>query len=148
MPEYPEAKVYLERALELNPNDADALTVMGLYLTAIGEPSEAIVFCEKAMRLNPFCPAYYLWNLAGACYSARRYAEVLAPMKEYVSRYPKFMRPRRVLAAAYAQLGRKAEAKREIETILTVEPDASLKNERERRGKRKGPHADLFFSCS
>jgi TolB-like protein len=129
---FEEAKVYLDRALELNSNDADAHTVMGVYLTGIGEADEAVAFCEGAMRLNPFCPGYYHWNLAKAYYCARRYDEVLGLMKEYVSRYPKFMNPRRVLAAAYAQLGRLEEAKKETEIILGVEPGISLKKIRER----------------
>ena len=129
--EFEEAKIYLDRALELNSNDADALTVMGVYLTAVGEANEAVDFCERAIRLNPFCPRYYLWNLATAFYCARRYDDVLAPIKDYVTRYPKFMKPRRVLAAAYAQLGRIEEAKNETEIILGAEPDLSLKSIRE-----------------
>jgi TolB-like protein/cytochrome c-type biogenesis protein CcmH/NrfG len=129
--DFEEAKLYLDRALELNPNDADALTVMGVYLTGVGEADEAVDFCERAMRLNPFCPGYYLWNLATACYCARRYEDVLVSMKEYLSRYPKFIRPRRVLAAAYAQLGRIDEAQKETEIILAAEPNTSLKRVRE-----------------
>ncbi len=41
------------------------------------------------------------------------------------------MKPRRVLAAAYAQLGRIEEAKNETEIILGAEPDLSLKSIRE-----------------
>ncbi len=106
--------------------------MMGVYLTGVGEADEAVDFCERAIRLNPFCPRYYLWNLATAYYCARRYDEVLGLMKEYVSRYPKFMNPRRVLAAAYAQLGRLEEAKKETEIILGVEPGISLKKIRVR----------------
>jgi TolB-like protein/TPR repeat protein len=141
--EFEEARVYLERAIELNPNDADALTVMGVYLTAIGEHEDAVVFCEKAMQLNPFCPGYYLWNLAGAYHAARRYADVLGPMQEYVSRNPKFMNPRRVLAAAYARLGRMEEAKREVDTILTAQPDASLKDIKKRAARLWKKTSDL-----
>ena len=130
--EFEEAKIYHERAIELNPNDADALTVMGVYLTAIGEGSEAVDYCERAIRLNPFGPGYYLWNLATAYYCARQYEAVLVPMKEYVSRFPKFIRPRRVLAAAYGQLGRLEEAKKETEIILTAEPNVTLKAIREK----------------
>ena len=125
--DFEDARIYLDRALELNPNDADALTVMGVYLTAVGEPDKAVDYCERAIKLNPFGPGYYLWNLATAYYSARRYEDVLVPVKEYVSRFPKFIRPRRVLAAAYARLGRLEEARKETEVILAAEPSTSLK---------------------
>jgi adenylate cyclase len=124
--EFDEAKLYLDRALELNPNDADALSVMGVYLTALGKGDEAVDCCKRAIRLNPFGPAYYLWNLANACYCARRYDEALVPVKEYLSRFPKFARPRHVLAAALAQLGRLDEAKKVTKIILAAEPDISL----------------------
>jgi TolB-like protein/tetratricopeptide (TPR) repeat protein len=130
--EFEEARIYLTRALELNSNDADALTVMGVYLTAIGKASEAVDCCERAIKLNPFGPGYYLWNLATAYYCAREYEAVLVQMKEYVSRFPKFIRPRRVLAAAYAQLGRLEEARKETEIILAAEPNTSLKVIREK----------------
>ena len=130
--EFEEAQIYLTRAVELNPNDADALTVMGVYLTAIGEASKAVDYCERAIRLNPFGPGYYLWNLATAYYCARQYEAVLLPMKEYVSRFPKFIRPRRVLAAAYAQLGRLEEARKETQTILEADPNTSLRVLREK----------------
>lgn len=128
---FDEAKLYLDRALELNPNDADALTVTGVYLTAVGEGDEAVACCERAIRLNPFGPGYYLWNLATACYCARRYDEAVAPLREYLSRFPKFVRPRRVLAATLAQLGRLDEAKKVTEAILAAEPDISLSRIRE-----------------
>ena len=104
---------------------------MGVYLTAVGEGNEAVGCCERAIRLNPFGPGYYLWNLATACYCARRYDEALVPLKENLSRFPKFVRPRRVLAAALAQLGRLDEARKVTEVILAAEPDISLSGIRE-----------------
>ena len=42
------------------------------------------------------------------------------------------MQPRRLLAAAYAQLNRIEEAQAVVNEILAVEPDASVKKERDR----------------
>jgi adenylate cyclase len=131
--EYQEAKVHVERALELNPNDADAYAIMGFYREGVGEPEAAIECYLTAMRLNPYYPAWYLWKLGDAYFGARRYQEALAPLKEALDRSPKLKRPRLTLAAAYAQLGRIAEAEREIELLLADHPDASI--EQERRSK-------------
>jgi len=140
--EFQEAKAYINRALEINPNDADALTVMGVYLTGIGEAEKAVAVCEKAMVLNPFCPAYYQGNLAAACYTARRYEDVLEPGTEFVTR-TKFPYGRRLLAAAYARLGRMEEARRELGAVLEAEPDFSLTAHREATAHRWALESDL-----
>ena len=53
------------------------------------------------------------------------------PLKEAITRNPKFMRPRRALAATYGQLGHIEEARTVVEEILADQPHASLKQERE-----------------
>jgi TolB-like protein/DNA-binding SARP family transcriptional activator len=49
-----------ERALELNPNDADVLTDVGYFLCYAGRAEEGLVFAKKAMELNPYHPEWYL----------------------------------------------------------------------------------------
>ncbi len=127
--EYEQANVHLERALELNPNDADAFALMGYYLDTIGKPGEAIDRYLAAMRLNPYYPAWYLWKLGGAFYSTRQYEKALIPLKEALNRNPKFKRARLALAATYAQLDRIEEAGRQVEELLADHPDASIEQE-------------------
>jgi adenylate cyclase len=43
----------VERAIALNPNDADSYVLLGNILTFAGRPEESIGFAEKAMRLHP-----------------------------------------------------------------------------------------------
>jgi adenylate cyclase len=129
--EFEEAKVHLERALELNPNDADALAFMGSLLSQTGNHDEAIDCHRKAMRLNPYHSGLHLWLLGIAYYDAKRYAEALIPVKEFSGRSPKLMDARLLLAATYAQLGRIEEARTVVEEILASHPDFSLRQERE-----------------
>ena len=129
--EYEEAKVHLERSLALNPNDADAFAIMGFYREGIGRPEAAIDCYRTAMRLNPYYPAWYLWKLGDVHFGARQYEEALIPLKEALSRGPKLKRPRLTLAAAYAQLDRIEEARREVEKLFTDHPDASIEQERQ-----------------
>jgi len=140
--EFQEAKAYINRALEINPNDADALTVMGVYLTGIGDAANAVAACEKAMVLNPFCPAYYQSNLAAAYFAARRYDDVLEPITEFVTR-TKFPYGRRLLAATYAQMGRIKEAEGEMAIVMESEPDFSLAAFRKTQANRLTLESDL-----
>src|SRR5262249_17140647 len=55
-----------ERAIELNPNDADILAEMGDSLTYSGEAERAIQLLRRAMRLNPLYPDWYRWHLGVA----------------------------------------------------------------------------------
>jgi TolB-like protein/Tfp pilus assembly protein PilF len=127
--EYEEAKVHLERARELNPNDADAFTFMGVFLQTTGKPREAIDWYLKAMRLNPYYPAWYIGKLGSAYYATKQYENALIPLKEALNRNPKFKKARLTLAATYAQLDRIEEAEREVEELLATHPDASVKQE-------------------
>ncbi len=126
---YEEGKVHLERALELNPNDADGFAFMGVYLDEIGKPGEAIECYLKAMRLNPYYPAWYLWKLGAAYFNSRQYETALVPLREALDRNPKMKRARLNLAASYAQLDRIEEAGRQVEELLADHPDASIKQE-------------------
>ncbi|MEE8251972.1 MAG: adenylate/guanylate cyclase domain-containing protein [Gemmatimonadales bacterium] len=122
-----EAKIHIELAVSLNPNDADALASMGVHLHGRGAPQEAIDCYLKAIRLNPYHPVWYLWHLGLAYYSSKRYGEALVPLQEAISQHPAFPFPRKVLAATLAQLNRIEEARIVVEGILTDQPDASIK---------------------
>ena len=50
----------VERAIALDPNDADGYAWLGAILDFAGRPEEAIGLAEKAMRLNPHYPPLYL----------------------------------------------------------------------------------------
>ena len=52
-----------ERAIELNPNDADILAEMGDALTNVGQLERARQLLTRAMSLNPLCPDWYFWYL-------------------------------------------------------------------------------------
>ncbi|HEX8373633.1 MAG TPA: adenylate/guanylate cyclase domain-containing protein, partial [Geminicoccaceae bacterium] len=55
-----------ERAVGLNPNDADILADFGDALVYDGQPERAVAVLQRAMRLNPYYPDTYLWHLADA----------------------------------------------------------------------------------
>jgi len=61
--QHDQALAEVERALALNPNDADGYIDLGVILFYTGPPQEGLRMVEKAMRLNPHYPAFYLNTL-------------------------------------------------------------------------------------
>ncbi len=53
MSENAEAKKYLMKAVELDPNDVTALTALGFTLNQLNETDAAIVYLERALKIEP-----------------------------------------------------------------------------------------------
>ncbi len=103
------------RALELDPNNADALAELSDLTALAGRPDIALEQIGKALRLNPHSPIWYHSLLGQALYAAREYeAAVEALRKEEAYGTA----PRRFLAASLAQLGRLDEARREAALFM------------------------------
>ena len=120
---FDQAIVEYERALELNPNDADVLAEISFALAWVGRAQEGIENVKTAIRLNPRHPDWYLWSLGVAYYDARRYQEAATTL---ASRKSPNLKSNLYLAAAYAQLGRQDEAQATIRKILEQNPESSI----------------------
>ncbi len=116
--EYEQAQIHLDRALALNPNDADANGIMGFLLTCLGRPQEGIQHFRTAKRLNPYQPDWcmFCWRFGIAQYTAGDYETAVTCMKEIVSPINDV---RAWLAASYAQAGRLDEARSAMEEFLS-----------------------------
>ena len=117
--EYEQAEIHLERALALNPNDADAIGIMGFLLTCLGRPKEGIEHFKTAKRLNPYQPDWcmFCWRFGIAQYTAGNYDSAVTAMKEIVSPINDV---RVWLSASYAQAGKPDEARSALEEFLRV----------------------------
>ncbi len=115
-----------EKAMALNPNAANLMAHMGLALTWVGRPEEAISWIKKAARLNPYYPDWYPGVLGFAYYMAGHYEEATASLTEAINRSPKALWMRAHLAASYGQLGRDEEAREAAAGILEINPEFSI----------------------
>jgi TolB-like protein len=106
--EYEQARAHQRRAVALNPNDADTLARMGWLLPLLGEHEEGIELGERALRLNPYHPAWYQTFLPTAYYAVRRYHEAITAFESARDSYPDDAVWR---AACYAQSGRLDKAR-------------------------------------
>ncbi len=120
--DYDTAEHHLERALDLNPNDAEGMMQKGRVFALRGRAEEALIWMNAAVRLNPLHPAYYHANFGIALYALRRYADAAKALKRIPSAGP-WTHAR--LAACYSQSGQTAEARLEADEILRARPDFS-----------------------
>jgi tetratricopeptide (TPR) repeat protein len=107
--DYDRVKRHIERAIKLNPNDADTLANAIYLLALVGEPDEGVRCGEIALRLNPRHPDWYLAYFATALFVARRYPEAVAARLQAPD---VFLDSTFYGAALFAHLGQLEEAKR------------------------------------
>jgi adenylate cyclase len=124
--EYDLAEFHLDKALLLNPNNSGAWAYKGLYFIYTGKPEDALSVLEQAARRNPFNSTWYLWFVGLAYYCSRRYQEAIPPLRRSIGHNPKFIVPRRHLAACYAQLGQIEGAAEQSAMILELDPNFSI----------------------
>jgi adenylate cyclase len=111
-----------ETALHLNPNDTDIMSNMGDALAHCGRSEEAITLLNRALLLNPFYPDQYLWYLGGAYFNLKQYEEAVKTLKRMNSP----TEGRRLLAACYAYMGKKEDAKYQASKVLEAYPNFNL----------------------
>ncbi len=114
---FDEAGQDFEKAIRLNPNDFQAMALYGNYLTAIGNPEDAIEQFDQAIRLNPIEPSWIRWLRGVACFTAERYDEAIADLRSIKGPINEV---RGWLAASYAGAGRLEEARATLEEFLRV----------------------------
>jgi len=113
--EFERARKHWEMAGELNPNDADIAMSRATAMMFFGEPEEGIAIAEQAIRLNPFCPDWYLSDKAVIRFGARDYQAALAIYDSMGELYPHSIVWH---AAAAGHAGKPAEAARLVERFI------------------------------
>ena len=116
----------MERAIALDPNDADGYVSLAHVLNFTGKPEEALRLVEQAMRLNPHYPDYYLLHLGISYLSTGRYEEATAAFKKALTRNPDFLLAHIFLAALYSGTGWEEQARAEAAEVLRLNPQFSL----------------------
>jgi adenylate cyclase len=114
-----------ERAVALSPNGADAHANLAMTLHYVGRREEAIVLLEKAIRLNPIPPNWYLFSLGEAYCLTGQYEEAIAVYTKVLHRTPEDIRTLIGLAATYSLMRREEEARAQAAQILRVIPKFS-----------------------
>jgi TolB-like protein/Tfp pilus assembly protein PilF len=114
----------IDRALEINPSDAESFSMRGAILVWGGRAAEALPWLEGALRLDS-ANARATFSLGLTKYFLDRYSASVEAMDRALAgtlgRNTQ-VTGRSVLAAAYAELNRPADAERERRAVMRMAP--------------------------
>jgi adenylate cyclase len=114
-----------DKALALNPNYALALLTRGNVHIYTGEPTKAIPYIERAMRLDPLTgPQHgqYVHFLGTAYFVAGEYETAATCFKDRITINPTTDLSRAFLASALGHLGRNEESRQVWHELKEINP--------------------------
>jgi adenylate cyclase len=115
-----------KKAVDLDPNAADNLAFLAVSTKFSGNPEEAVSLIQKAMRLNPHYPKWYLFQLAHSYQLAGEHNRAISAYQRLIDERKMIKQAHIGLAVTYVLLGREEEARLHGERILRQNPDFSL----------------------
>ncbi len=121
---------FIDRALLLNPNLANAWDVSGWVRVWLGQPEVAIEHLARATRLSPLDPLTNRTRttIAHAHFFAGRYDEAASWAAMTLREWPDYQTALRMAAASYALAGRLPEARSARERLQKLDPGLRISN--------------------
>jgi tetratricopeptide (TPR) repeat protein len=117
-----EAQAQLEKALQIQPDDAEAHSNLGNVLHKKGKRDEAIAHYQKALQIQPsFAKAHH--NLANVLLEQGRVDDAIAHYQKALALQPDFLAARNNLGLVFLELGRLDEAQAQFKETLDLRPD-------------------------
>lgn len=113
-------------AVALDPNDPEAQVAMGLAMITTGRPKAGLEFVKTAVRLNPTYPTYYSLALALGYFSMNEMEQVVGTLEATMKRNSTAVDLAPLLAAGYAHLGRRKEARTALQLWKPGASDSEL----------------------
>ena len=98
------AEASLQKAIDLNPNNADAYLRYGYFLINVGRFDDALEKLEKARELDPVSPIIKS-DIGLAYMCARRYPQAIEQLERTSAEYPQFSLPQWFLGTSYEANG-------------------------------------------
>jgi adenylate cyclase len=123
--DHAKAIAYGEDAVRLEANDADAAALLAYTYTYAGEPNRAATLAERAIKLRPYPPEWYLWLLGRAQRLAGRHEDAILTLQSATNSESQSLFALVELAAAYSEAGQLPDAQRVAAKVLAVSSDFS-----------------------
>jgi adenylate cyclase len=118
----------VDRAVALNPNSFLAWHCRGWVYKIAGHLEEALRSFERAVRMSPVDTRLHLTFAAmgGAFVELRRFDEAIIAANKARRQSPSYSASYRCLAAAFAHLGRDAEAREAAARVMETDPGFTI----------------------
>ncbi len=116
-----EAEAGYRRVLAAQPNNADALHLLGVLETQHGQPAAALPLLQRAVQLFPGTAQFQL-HFAQALAATGRHPEALAAFHRAIQLDPKDPRARSEAGASLAQVGRARDALEQYRIATELAP--------------------------
>jgi adenylate cyclase len=129
--EYEKAIDAGRKAIANGPNNALSHVLLAYVMLFSGNFHEAVLFAERAIRLTPYCPDWYLSILGQSYRQAGRFKEARAAFKKALDRSKKNksnpMASLLGLIDVSMELGQEEQARRYAAEVMRISPDFSFK---------------------
>jgi len=117
-----------EKSIALNPNGDYNMILLGITFNYVRRWEEAIRLFKEGQRRNPYCPAWYIHNMAYSYLGLERYDEAIAEAKRALDREPDHFPAMVALASLYGNAGKLDLGRGLAEKILRFDPGFSLES--------------------
>ncbi len=124
--EYHRARRALEKAVELEPSNADYVRRLAKSFGDRDQPEKAISLMKEAMRLNPYYNRTYTRYLSVAYRRAGQLNEALEIALRLLDYRPVYIAAYRELAVTYAMMGDMDKAREYAKRLLKLQPDFTV----------------------
>jgi TolB-like protein len=113
-----------DRALQLAPNFADTLALLGGSRALVhGDPADGERLIQRALELNPLAPPWYFGMSGRVFFVAGRYADSIAALRRGPPDAPSTLL---FLAMAYAEFGNIPQSRAAVARLRTEFPEFSV----------------------
>ena len=119
---YEAARHFAEKAMLLGPNHCFAAGVAANVALFTNRPQEMVPLLQKAMRLCPIYPAWYVADLAHAYFLMDRHEDAITTAGDALKIDPDYIYTYYVLVAAHTELGDARQARNAALDILRIDP--------------------------
>ncbi len=121
-----DAVTCFDRALEIEPNNAEAYSYFAEVLNFAGDPGRAVEMSKTAIGYDPVVPPNCAFHLGHSYFLLGRLEEPVAQIQRSIDLAPSFPVSRMIMAAALTELQRDDEAGEHIATLRAQHPQHSL----------------------
>jgi TolB-like protein/Flp pilus assembly protein TadD len=145
--EHKKAIVSIERAIELDPNSANAIVSLASNLCYGGRGAIGLDLIERAKKLNPHYPSNYSLRTGQCYFVGANYAEAIEAFGQGVELAPDSQRIHAWLAASYVLAGNQEESEWEADIIRVLNPDFSVEELRIGEPFKDPKHLETFLDA-